>query len=524
MCGIFAIISDNLPDRETAQKYFMATAHRGPDKSQLQFVGDNAMLGFHRLSIIGVENGDQPITYEDITLMCNGEIYNYLELCVQYGFEMTTESDCEIILHMYKKFGLDRTLKEIDGVFAFILHDPKTGIFVARDPIGIRPLYSGTDPSNNTLAFASEMKSISFCPNVFQFNPGHWWHINVGKIAYFTMNFPRTISTEFTILGKIRRLLKSAVKKRMISERPIATLLSGGVDSSIIAALVQKYSSRPINTYSIGMEGSPDLKYAEITAKHIGSVHKNLLVKAEGLISGIPRTILQIESYDTTTVRASVANYIISKWISQNSPDKVIFCGDVADEIFGGYRGFSQAPTDSILGLGITKMLSQIHYFDVLRSDRSISGAGLEARVPYADKEFIQYIMSIDPSLKRFGTLLDKDSEIIEKRLLRTAFSGKNLIPDEVLWRRKEAFSDGVSGEHDWFALIQEHVEGVYTDEEFEEKRSKYVINQPYDKESLWYREIFESVYPGKAGIIPCFWKQPFCTEIDPSARKLECY
>lgn len=542
MCGIFAVVGDRMPNIEVLKKYFMSMQARGPDRSTLKYLNDNAVFGFHRLSIVGLENGNQPLIRDNCMLICNGEIYNYRELAVKYSFEITSGSDCEVILHMYQKFGIERTVKELDGVFAFVLYDTKAGVFVARDPIGIRPLFVGIDSERNLFAFASEMKSIGFCKVISQFEPGNWWHVVTGKIPYFSLSTPKVIG--FNYKQNIRKLLKSAVKKRMMSDRPIGALLSGGLDSSLIAGLVQKYSDRPINTYAIGMEGSPDLKYADIVSKYIGSNHKNLIVSPKGFIDAIEQTIFQIESYDVTTVRASVGNYVVSKWISQNSDDKVIFCGDVSDEIFGGYRGFSQAPTDESLHLSIIKMVKNIHYFDVLRSDRSISGAGLEARIPYADKDFLEYVMSIPVAQKRFGKLIDKtilkpkieqiddednidtefSSENMEKYILRAAFEKSGLIPDEILWRRKEAFSDGVSGERDWFAIIQDHVEELYTDEEYEEKSSKYGCNPPYDKESLWYREIFENIYPNRGNVIPYFWKHPFCTESDPSARKLDCY
>lgn len=545
MCGIFVAVGDKLPSMDVLKTHFMLMQARGPDKSNLKTLNEHAVFGFHRLSIVGLENGDQPIIKGKHLLICNGEIYNYLELATRYGFELITQSDCEIIIHMYERFGIERTLEEIDGVFAFVLYDKDAGLFIARDPIGIRPLFAGVSSTGDMFAFASEMKSLGFCDNVSQFEPGNWWHLSTGKVPYFSLSVPMVTTTRDATINNIRRLLKSAVKKRMMSDRPIGALLSGGIDSSLVAGLAQKYSKEPINTYAIGMEGSPDLRYAEMVANHIGSKHRNIVVNPEGFVGSIKQTIMQIESYDVTTVRASVGNYVVAKWISQNSEDKVLFCGDVSDEIFGGYRGFSQAPTDSALKLAIIKMVKDIYFFDVLRSDRSISGAGLEARVPYADKELVKYVMGLQSSLKRFGEIvtpkpepkieevddddnIGKDKENLEtkceKDILRLAFSSRGLIPEEVIWRRKEAFSDGVSGEQDWFAIIQKHTDGLYTDEEFEEKKNKYKLNTPYNKESLWYREMFEEMYPGRANIVPHFWKHPFCKEIDPSARKLECY
>lgn len=534
MCGIFAVAGDNIPSTDIIKKCFMTTKHRGPDDSKLIQINKHVLFGFHRLSIMGIEKGNQPmITEHGCALICNGEIYNYIELAEKYGFNMSTGSDCEVILHMYSKFGIERTVDELDGVFAFILYDPRSGLYVARDPIGIRPLFIGT--GEGVIAFSSEMKSLQFCEAIGQFPPGKWWHLSAGSVSFFSLGIPKVeYDTEF-ILTRVRELLEKAVEKRMMSDRPIGALLSGGVDSSLVASLVQKFSGdKRINTYSIGMPGSPDLKYAKKVAEYIGSKHYECLVKPEDFVKSIKYTIMQIESYDVTTVRASVGNLLVSNWISKNTDDKVIFCGDVSDELFGGYRGFSQAPTNESLRIAVIRMMSNIHFFDVLRSDRSISGVGLEARVPYADKKFMKFVMSLDDKHKRFGKIIKEkekepkieeiDEEDIEKYILRKAFDGLKLIPDEVLWRRKEAFSDGVSGEREWFEILQEHAEALYSDEDYENKIKKYTHNQPYDKESLWYREIFEEHYPGRAGVIPYFWRHPFCTEIDPSARKLECY
>ena len=520
MCGIFAVVGNDELDKEKLQEYFMLMKARGPDESKILQPSKNSFFGIHRLNIIGGEKGSQPIIHDNSLLICNGEIYNHVELENKYGLVPTTTSDCEIILLMHRKFGIERTVRELDGVFSFVILDADAGLYAARDPIGIRPLFLGI--GINTIAFSSEIKSLTpFCKSIMSFAPGSWWNANIGRVPYFSYSFPRDALDKF----RITQLLRNAVRKRLMSDRPIAALLSGGLDSSIIAALVAE-SVGKINTYAIGMKGSPDLKYADIVAKHINSNHFNLIVEPSKFVLAIEPTIKQIESYDVTTVRASVGNYVMASWISQNSEDKVIFCGDVSDEIFGGYRGFSQAPNSNLFHLALIKMLADIHYFDVLRSDRSVSGAGLESRVPYADKEFLSYIMSIDAKHKEFKTTdKGKESDIIEKKILRDAFRPTRLLPDEIIDRRKEAFSDGVSGVgNDWFTILQDHAETLYTDDEFESLSAKYEINKPFSKESLWYREIFEKYYKGHGGLIPYFWRHPFEKELDPSARKLSYY
>jgi len=314
----------------------------------------------------------------------------------------------------------------------------------------------------------------------------------------------------------MRELFTKAVEKRLLSDRSIGCLLSGGLDSTSVVAIVSKYyEPYKLNTYSIGLKGSVDLKYAQIAADFFKTNHTNIEVSNEEFLNSIEKTVKQIESYDVTTVRASVGNYLVSLYIRDHSDDKVIFCGDVSDELFGSYRGFYYAPNDEDFYDVNMNMLQNIHYFDVLRSDKSISGAGLEARVPFSDKEFVKYVMKIDPTLKRF------DNKRIEKYLFRKAF--EDIMPHELVWRAKTAFSDGVGcAENPWNQTIKNYMDTKYTDAEFKQLCKKYIINPPYDKESLYYREIFESHYPNKDTTIPYFWKQPFMNEQDPSAWQAE--
>jgi asparagine synthase (glutamine-hydrolysing) len=363
---------------------------------------------------------------------------------------------------------------------------------------------------------ASELKAMChFKFTVEQFPPGYYCENGVMSRYYSYVNPREIYSDEIFIKYKLEKLMRRAINKRFMSDRKISCLLSGGLDSTLVCALVKKYYEKDLNTYSIGLKGATDLKYAQIAADYLKTNHTSVEVSEEEFLGAIRETIYMIESYDTTTVRASVGNYLISKYIKKNTEDTVLFCGDVSDELFASYKGFCSAPSLSELKTANKYMLKDIHYFDVLRCDRSISGASLEARVPFSDKYLIEFVMLIDPSIKSFG------GDIIEKRILRETFTG--YLPDELLYRKKEAFSDGVSSvERSWHVIIKEYVNSIISDEEYEIRKLNYSHNQPYDKESLHYREIFEEYYPNRGEIIPYFWKQPFSTEQDPSARELK--
>jgi len=528
MCGIFCYLGNK------TIKYYDSLINeankiraRGPDNTKHLLINENIFFSFHRLSINGLnDESNQPFINENIYLICNGEIFNYKELIETHHLkdEYKTDSDCEIILHLYKKYGIKETCVLLDGEFSFILYDANINkTFVARDHLGIRALYLGT--KQDEMIFSSELKAIDDSYETTQFPPRFYLEINNNDmnqktyVPYFTFdNELNTVfeSDENIIIQNIRELFTKAVEKRLLSDRNIGCLLSGGLDSTTIVALVSKYyEPYKLNTYSIGLKGSVDLKYAQNAADFFKTKHTSIEVSNEDFLNSIEKTIKQIESYDVTTVRASVGNYLVSLYIRDNSQDKVIFCGDVSDEIFGSYRGFYYAPTDKDFYTANMEMLKNIHYFDVLRSDKSISGAGLEARVPFSDKEFVKYVMKIDPKLKQFN------EKRIEKYLFRIAF--EDIMPYDLVWRPKTAFSDGVGcAENPWNQTIKNHMDKKYTDNEFKELCKKYIINPPYDKESLYYREIFESYYPNKDTTIPYFWKQPFMNEQDPSAWQAE--
>lgn len=518
MCGIFAYLGTDI-DLKTLLEFFIKIYHRGPDNSNFLSIRNDLYFGFHRLRINGLDlKSNQPFHLKGCYLICNGEIYNFEKLRESYP-EYYSSSDCEIIIHLYRRHGIERTLQMLDGVFAFILFDEvKNVVYAARDPIGIRPLFLGN--TDNGIAFASEAKAITFCNDYKQFTPGSWWcsskpnEIN----SYYSFDYKvLPVLGEEDVLKNIRNLFTQAVKKRLMSEREVGCLLSGGLDSTLVTALVaNNYEKGKLRTYSIGMEGSVDLYWARRAAEYLETEHHEVCFTEEQFLEGIEKTIYQIESYCTTSVRASVGNYLISLYIKENTPDVVIYCGDVSDEIFGSYRGFMKAPNNEEFRKANNKIVEDVHLYDVLRSDRSISGAGLEARVPFADKDFLNYVMSLPPEYKMFN------HEKMEKYYLRKAFDG--YLPDELLWRRKEAFSDGVSSEkRSWFEIIKEFVESKISDEEYEELVEKYDNPKPYDKESLYYRMIYEKYY-GDKELVPYYWRHPFCKIKDPSARLLDCY
>ena len=608
MCGIFyfqTVARIALAQLKTLQENSILSSHRGPDKSV--FIKDDTRAwGFHRLSINGMEAAaDQPFHLKNCRLICNGEIYNFRELIREFELESEYKSgsDCEIIIHLYRKIGIHETLRRLDGVFGLVLHDYENGVtYVARDPVGVRSLFIGVsrhdgsfggeysdlacvslNPDHYALCVASEMKSIhALCDTITQFPAGCYMEyigedspdgsavfksyydyatIDSGSGSPSMSKPPNDVTMmecqlrqlhvgysystcsgddgddEASICKQIRELFTKAVVKRLMSERPVGCLLSGGLDSSLVTAIVARELRKTapdtvLNTYSIGLEGSVDLYWARRVAEYLGTCHHEVALKESDFLDAIHDTIYQTESYCTTTIRASVGNYLISKYIQAQTDDVVIYCGDMSDEIFGSYRGFLKAPNDAEFQRENERMIRDVRFFDLLRSDKSISGAGLEARVPYADKEFLEYVMCMPARFKRF------DDERMEKYILRKAFQGcdsadedgKAMIPDDVLWRRKEAFSDGVScanGGRTWIQMIKEYSDRVITDDEIDNKEhALYSLhNPPYDKESFYYRRVFESIYGGRGLTIPYYWRHPFCEGVlDPSARLLSFY
>jgi len=655
MCGIFALLNNETEfDKNFIIEQFRKGERRGPEFSKLENLMIKAQFGFHRLAINGLNSeSNQPLIIEEIGLICNGEIYNYKELYKMMGVTPHTESDCEVIIHLYKRYGIEQTLQILDGVFAFVLIDYRltnmdSKVIVARDPYGVRPLYllkktnnqstfyikkkgksnflNSFEPAeSNIFGFASEAKMLSEFKNkmnkniqekkeskgnlfekqlelimndrpfeleenmytVEHFKPGTYsvyelkyrvsaaWELDQESIVYHKIGFSKmpvenyvqleNISLDYTtIYRNIQHYLFNAVEKRCsTTERPIACLLSGGLDSSLIAALVNeyhvKYDLPTIETYSIGLDGSEDLKYARMVADYLGTKHTELVLTEKDFLDVIPHVIHDIESYDTTTVRASIGNWLLGKYISENSDAKVIFNGDGSDELLGGYLYMNYAPDCIEFDKECRRLLKDIHAYDVLRSDKCISSHGLEPRTPFLDRSWVQYYMSIPLDI-RYST--NKDN--IEKYLLRKAYSeeyytnlySKPLLPKEVLWRRKEAFSDGVSNQtRSLYEIIQQYttnqiindiVESI-SDEEKEDiitanNENSYKIDiddmciktnamssvgnhlRPKTAEQFFYRKIFEKFYPGLGHLVPYFWMPKYVEANDASARTLSIY
>jgi asparagine synthase (glutamine-hydrolysing) len=559
MCGIFALLNTDNIDTNNVLEQFQKGKRRGPEYSKLETSYFKMILGFHRLAINGLNpESNQPIVYNDVILICNGEIYNYKQLYNQMNSTPITDSDCEVIIHLYIKYGIEQTLTMLDGVFSFILYDNRdseefNNIYVARDPFGVRPLYKlyniNSDFDNiktyNLYGFASELKCLenfynhnNFNYRIEQFEPGTFsifnynnkynnkWTPKIENKKYFipTFSYTRLVNDIFDlkeeIFYNVSKFLNTAVIKRCsTTDRPVACLLSGGLDSSLIAALVANYfrsKGETIETYSIGLKESEDIVYARIVADYIGSKHTEIIVTENDMFNAIPEVIQAIESYDTTTVRASIGNYLIGKYIVNNSDVKVIFNGDGSDELFGGYLYMNKCPDDIEFDKETRRLLKDIHLFDVLRSDKSISSNGLEPRTPFLDKSFVNYILSIPSYFRNHNNFKECEKYLLRKSFDRFYFEDnikRQLLPSEILWRKKEAFSDGVSSQgRSLFTILQENI------------AVKYRENPSIELEKRYYKEIFDGFYPNCSHILPYFWMPKYTNATDPSARTLEIY
>ena len=530
MCGIFTFISPEYSKHSVDQKYvekqFMKSKGRGPEDTTFMNINDRIYMGFHRLAINGLDQkSSQPFFIKGVYLICNGEIYNYKELYGKIQVSPETNSDCEVIIHLYKLYGIEYTLNLLDGVFAFVLYDLSTDeLITARDPYGVRPMY--TLKSFDKYVISSELKQLAGFgdgKNIQQHLPGMYTTYSVRRDTlvekiYNTFSFYKLRCSRMEdYYNIIYKGLYSAVTKRVIgtTERPVACLLSGGLDSSLITAMVNTFFPQgKLETFSIGMEGSTDLRYARIVADHLKTKHTEIILTEKEFIDAIPEVIYAIESYDTTTVRASVGNYLVSKYISENSEAKVIFNGDGSDELTGGYKYFNSVPNEVEFDRECKRLLSDIYQFDVLRSDRSISSNGLEPRTPFLDRSFVEMYLSI-PEEYRCHTVNGEP----EKFLLRKSveFCNEYLLPREVLWRTKEAFSDGVSSvERSWYKVIQEAVENLNIPLMSEKK-----WNSPTTTEMVYYRSLFDKYYTGCEHLVPYMWMPKYVTATDPSARTI---
>jgi len=542
MCGIFAYItrnnknSEKFENSEWLSNISKKIKHRGPDNtSTLSFKVDNTFfyLSFHRLSIVNSsENGNQPFVYhhklQKIILLCNGEIYNHKELIEKYNLS-STGSDCHCIIELYLKFGIHKTLEVIQNEYAFILIDINEyvnsyKIYCSRDRFGIRPLfYSFQD---DTFIASSELKSVNpfYTGNVFP--PRQYCVLNnLQNIQFFKYygldQFPynnHMISDSSEISEKIRNILTNSVKDRLQADEniQIGCLLSGGLDSSLISAIcskIMKTNGVKLRTFSIGFKNSEDLKYAKLVSEYIDSEHTEVLITPQDALDQIDNIIYTLETYDITTIRASIFQYLICKYIKENTNIKVLLVGDGSDELFNGYK-YNYFNDDPIKAHYDTiDLLNNIHYYDVLRCDRGVSSNGLECRAPFLSTELVEYILKIDPNLRM------PNNHKIEKFILREAFKDEFILPYNVLFRKKEAFSDGVSdstSDKYWFEIIKEYVEN----KEFISK--KYEHLSPISKESEYYRYMFEIMFPKNEMILQKYWMPKFVeNKTDPSAKTL---
>lgn len=567
MCGIWSLIDlTNKPLDKNFLSDFWNVQKRGPDGSTFRSF-PRVSVGFHRLAIMDDNfRSNQPYLLEEIdktiVFICNGEIYNYKNLIQKYDLPITSNSDCLTIPKLYLKFYHNKEKfyelfeKEIKAEFSFVLLEfdhlkSLRNVLIGRDAVGVRPLYyNKPDKEEKKIIISSEVKgTINFKKEyeshvIEEFPPGNILELNLDELSGIKLTYHNYInwlydvreelpinndinideSSEHLILQKVRDSTINSIRRRLDADRPIAFLLSGGIDSSLVCAISQKILGEPIKTFCCGMEGASDLKYAKEVANHIGSFHTEIIFTETEALSTIEDVIYTIESWDTTTIRASVGQYLVSKYISENTDCKVVLVGEGPDEVCSSYLFNWYAPDDNTsISLSSKEYVKNIHLFDCKRSDRCISNWGLEGRVPYLDPEFIESYWTIPsklrhPKYKRY-----------EKWWLREAF--KDLLPESVLWRKKEAFSDGISStKKSWFEIIQNYCDNKYTDEDLLEYSKKIGVHIP-TKESLHYMKIFNNKFgESNKNIIPKYWQPKWDQNgivenyVDPSARTLKVY
>ena len=522
MCAIMGYTGTDLP-METLTAAFARLKSRGPDDTRTLQVPGGSLL-FHRLAIMGPEpEGMQPFTAPDgSAVVCNGELYGFrtMKLALEEkGYAFQSGSDCELLLPLWREYGTDLFAK-LDAEFALVLYDGPTGQFVAaRDPIGIRPLYYGYSKSGKIL-FASEPKSLmGLTDKIMPFPPGHYY--KDGKFTcYRDMTKVEEVSRDSLeeTCRKIKELLILGVAKRLDADVPVGFLLSGGLDSSLVCAIAARLLGKPIETYAIGMDvDAIDLKYARQVAEHIGSHHHEIIMTEQDVLDALDTVVYTLGTYDITTIRASMGMYLLCRAIHQQSDVRVLLTGEISDELFG-YKYTDFAPSPKAFQEESEKRIRELHMYDVLRADRCISANSLEARVPFGDLDFVEYVMSIDPAKKM--NIYGKG-----KYLLRRAFEG-DYLPKSILQREKAAFSDAVG--HSMVDDLKAYADRLYGDD-WREQAERYAYHaKPFTKESLLYREIFEKYYPGQAEMVADYWMPnrtwPGCDVDDPSARVLGNY
>jgi asparagine synthase (glutamine-hydrolysing) len=573
MCGIvgvFDLKQSNDKLRPQVLSMSKKIRHRGPDWSGI-YCGEKAILAHERLAIVDPQSGKQPLYSPDgkVVLAVNGEIYNHLDIrALQAGkYEFKTKSDCEVILSLYKEKGVN-FLEDINGIFAFALYDEeKDSYLIARDHIGIIPLYMGWD-KDGTFYVASELKALeTYCDKIEIFPPGHYLYKENGEgrkekgelVKWYKRDWTdyenvkdnplvdegESLSSSSSLLSssspvaELREALEAAVKRQLMTDVPYGVLLSGGLDSSIVSAVAKKYAANRIETnsqkeawwpqlhsFAIGLEGSPDLKAAQKVADHIGTIHHEVHFTIQEGLDAIRDVIYHIETYDVTTIRASTPMYLLARVI-RSMGIKMVLSGEGADEIFGGYLYFHKAPNAKALHEETVRKLDKLHLYDCLRANKSLAAWGVEGRVPFLDKEFLDIAMRLNPENKLSGL-----KGRMEKWILRKAF--EDLLPESVAWRQKEQFSDGVG--YSWIDTLKEIASTQISDEQFAKAAERFPINPPMSKEEYHYRTLFEELFPSDSAAktvpsvpsIACStpvaleWDEAFKKAVDPSGRSVK--
>ena len=547
MCGIVSIFNIKKQTHELRDKALRMSQkirHRGPDWSGI-YCGGSAILAHERLSIVDPESGGQPLFSPDKkqVLAVNGEIYNHQEIRRRYAgrYEFQTGSDCEVILALYRDKGIN-FLEDINGIFAFALYDEEKDAFlIARDPIGVIPLYIGYD-SDGTVYVASELKALEgHCERYEPFLPGHYyWSEETGMKRYYHRDWfeYEAVKDNEASVDAIRDALTAAVKRQLMSDVPYGVLLSGGLDSSVISSIAEKFSEHRIednsqtraywprlHSFAVGLKGAPDLAKAKLVADHIGTVHHEINYTIQEGLDAIRDVIYFIETYDVTTVRASTPMYLLARVI-KSMGIKMVLSGEGADEVFGGYLYFHKAPNAKAFHEETVRKLSKLHYYDCLRANKSLSAWGVEGRVPFLDKEFLDVAMRTNPEAKMCP------GSTIEKKIVREAFA--DMLPAEIAWRQKEQFSDGVG--YSWIDTLKKITSEAVTDEQMAHAAERFPINPPLNKEEYYYRSIFAEHFPSESAArsvnqeasvacstaIALEWDAAFKNMNDPSGRAVK--
>jgi asparagine synthase (glutamine-hydrolysing) len=547
MCGIIGVFDLKTTTQELRPKLLEMSKkirHRGPDWSGI-YCGNKAIITHERLSIVDPSSGGQPLYSKDrkLILGVNGEIYNHQMIRARYKntYDFLTQSDCEVILALYREKGKD-FIEDLNGIFAFVLYDEENDCYlVARDHIGIVPLYMGWDSFGNYY-FASELKALEgTCKKIEVFPPGHYFYSREGELKkWYTRDWMsyEAVKDNTSSMADLRTALESAVHRQLMSDVPYGVLLSGGLDSSIISAVARKYAAHRIETndekeawwpqlhsFAVGLEGSPDLAAARKVADHISTVHHEIHFTVQEGLDALRDVVYFLETYDVTTIRASTPMYLMSRVIKSMGV-KMVLSGEGADEVFGGYLYFHKAPNAEAFHEETIRKLSKLHLYDCLRANKSLAAWGVEGRVPFLDKEFLDVAMRLNPEDK-----MAKNGKM-EKWILRKAF--EDYLPESVAWRQKEQFSDGVG--YNWIDTLKQITSAAVTDEMMTTARFRFPVNTPRNKEEYYYRSIFSEHFPSEtaASCVPSVpsvacstaealaWDESFRNQNDPSGRAVK--